>query len=779
MAAATNHRDWRFRDLWQVPTLLLGIAAAVTVYQLRPSLRSQGPSPDERQLALAQRLIEPPGTDAARALVLAQELLVRDCLPNGCRGEVRFVLGSACFFLAKRARPEDAKTLWNKARQNLESAVGLRVSESETPKLIYRLGVAWYRTGADPRKVIECLSHAVDVAADDPVEGYSLLTQSYLHLTQPDVTAALAANQKLIDLPSVDESILTPARLLRGELLVRSGQPDEARKVLGRIPATAPAPVLARSRQLRADCAYDLRLWAEAAQLWQEMVKDSTLAAAERGGILYRLGVCYKKLDQRDRARAAWKEVPGRDAELAQAAALGLADLCLGGRSPGSALEYFEAAVKQLAHPADYHNRWLGENEARDAFERGVQAFLQSADYEHALELAKLFAKLAPARSEQLVGQAAEAWASDSAARAGQVTGADADLLQKTAGQHFREAAEAYESAALSESDRAGKAKWLKCSADCFLQAQQQPRAIAALKQLLTIETGPEQLGQVWFRVAQAYEALHDQGAARSAYLKCIEYPGAPAFRARYELAHLQIAAGNLDDAEDMLRQNLDLMRGAPDDQVYENTLRALAGLEMKRGDFRMAALRLQEMLDRYPAAPGNLDVHWQLADCYRRLAAFEDEKLRKGLFLTEEAQLHYREQRKLWMQKAAAHFQKLAEDLAVRRAAGPLSGDDEKMLRQVSFAFADTNFELGNYTGAIRLYEEIVGRYPDRVEALQALKQITRCHWVLRDQKKAAETVQRVRATLKSLSDQALAASGDGQSRKDWQDWLDWAEKQ
>src|SRR5262249_6898474 len=124
-------------------------------------------------------------------------------------------------------------------------------------------------------------------------------------------------------------------------------------------------------------------------------------------------------------------------------------------------------------------------------------------------------------------------------------------------------------------------------------------------------------------------------------------------------------------------------------------------------------------------------------------------------------------------------NYHKLADDLAAMRGNTKLIAEDELILREASFAVAECHFELGDYSGAARLYEDIVGRYADRVEAIEALKQITRCYWVERDSKKAKETVERVRSTLKSLSDSSFDETSGHSSRKEWQEWLDWASKQ
>jgi tetratricopeptide (TPR) repeat protein len=167
------------------------------------------------------------------------------------------------------------------------------------------------------------------------------------------------------------------------------------------------------------------------------------------------------------------------------------------------------------------------------------------------------------------------------------------------------------------------------------------------------------------------------------------------------------------------------------------------------------------------------------LARCYRQLAQQEDQKLHGGIYLTEDSQVHYREQRRLWVQMAAANYQKLVDDFGARPVANPLVDAEETILRQAHFAVAECHFELGDFRGAIRTYEELIARYPHRVEALHAMKQVARCYWVLGDQKRAAETVKRVRALLQTLPETAFADDPEAQTRKDWQEWLAWAEKQ
>jgi hypothetical protein len=787
---------------------LLGVLAVVTMWLGRPWISRSVRTVTDHRFQEARQAIERGSVDASRALALARELIDDQRTPADRQAELHFIAGSAYVFLARQARPDDATHLWAKALTNLEGAYKLGVPDRDRAKLLYRLGETAFKTHAPCRTVIDCLAASIASGADNPVQGYTMLTDAYLAQPVPDLEGALAANEKLLELPRSDDLGLAQARLQRAELLLRLGRPEEARKVLARIPAGDHPELSRQTTRLKAEAAEAAAAWAEAATGWEAILNLEREAAPDRLALLYRLGRCYQHLARPADMEAALRQALAAEPETAQAAAIVLADALVSTPRSNVALDLFEQAVRDLAQPADYHNHRVPVAEARVAFEHGVSEYRKQGDYTRAARLVQVYRKLAePGRADQLGGEIAEGWAR---AEAGAETSPEHDLSSPSergsggegavqpprdaaehylpspswrgAGAegaigHFRDAGELYKSAATLDPQH--EAKWLSKSAECFQAAHEDARALEVLRRLLELETVPEERGREWFLVGEACQALHDEDAARTAYLKCIEYPGTWAFRARLEVARALAAANQAEDACSVLRQSLELMRGTAPDDIYEKTLIALGDLEMKRGDYRLAAFRYDEALSRFPGNPQGPSARKHLADCYRQMASLEDRNLRSGLYLTPEAQLHYRDQRRLWMQKAEANYHKLADDLAAMRGGGKLSSLDELILRDASFAVAECHFELGDYSGAARLYEDIVGRYPERVEALEALKQITRCYWVERDSKKAIQTVERVKSALKSISDQNLDEASGHPSRKEWQEWLDWASKQ
>jgi tetratricopeptide (TPR) repeat protein len=770
--------SWRRR--WQLPTFISGLLAMAVVALARPLMhRPNSPGLEER-IAEVRRTLEPGHAQAGRALLLAQHILEHDDVDPSRVGEIQFLIGSSYLELADETAAEPNSDLWAKARHHLEQAAILHVTAEDQPRLLFRLGKALFHCGADAQVIIDYLSPSISEGADDPAEGYEMLTQAYLRLPQPNTRAALEANQKQLALSTANDESLAPARLLRGELLLGLCEAEEARQVLSRIHHDAPATIYARARYLLAESFQHDQLWPDATRIWEEILKDSAHLSGEPGRVLYYLGVCYAQLDRIKEAAATWDKALRYDPESGQAAALALADIRLTSDNPAEALEYFERAVRGLKSPETYHNSLLSLADARAIFEKAGRFYLKAGQYECAERLARSYAAIClPGGDQELLAHAAEQWAERSINQSQEPGRADSERLRQGAAAHRRQAAVAYQNIARLQADKSEQARWLRLSVERYLQAEAYHEATEGLQTLLRVETEPEQIGNAWFLLAEADRALKREPAARSAYLKCLEFPNRSAFRARLKLAQADIADGKFDDAEASLKQNLDLMRANPDEEAYERSLQALADLLFRRGNYRQAANYFQEALERFPGNGRAAEARLELAQCYRQLAAQEDQKLRAGAYMTEEAQVHYRQQRRRWMQMASAHYQKLTDDLTARFDDKPLGEKQETILRQAGFALAECHFELGDFTGAVQLFEQLVTRNAHEPDALRALKQITRCHWIMRNHKAAQETVARIKTLLPTIPDAAFHASPELGTRQEWLEWVDWAAKQ
>ena len=218
------------------------------------------------------------------------------------------------------------------------------------------------------------------------------------------------------------------------------------------------------------------------------------------------------------------------------------------------------------------------------------------------------------------------------------------------------------------------------------------------------------------------------------AFFKCIEIQNTGPFasRARYQLAEEAINQKKFDDAEKILKQNLELMGLNPDPEAHERSLLALAGLLYQNNQYREASIHLQQALDRYPGNPRATMARHVLADCYRRLAEKEKENFRISDHSTQDAQQHFQEETKRWYGLAQANYQKLKEDLLARQAKSPLPEGDAAILRDAELSELDCRYNLGQYKDTIRLAEIVVARYPNRAESLVAYRQILHCYFTL-----------------------------------------------
>jgi tetratricopeptide (TPR) repeat protein len=757
----------------------VGLAAVVAVWAIRPLWYDPETVHLHRELARARsQLQEPHAALNALTVVLTEALGCIDRLPDRA-GEAHFLLGSTYLRLADAVPAERAAGFWQKARTHLEQAELLGVPEGDRPPLLYRLGQACYHTGGDVQRILDYLSKTVDQVEDDRAIGYDILTQCYLRLPVPNLAAALQTNEKLLQLPTANESRLIPARLQHGELLLRTQQRELARKVLARIGTDAPPAIQARARCLRARSYQEEEAWAEAAKLWEEVLADQRQPATHPGRILYLLGCCYRNLHRAADADGAWLKAIQGGGEEGQAACVRLANLRVETRHIPSALELYEQALRSVRQPADYQNSLVTLLQTGMLLAADCRICRDAADFEAAEKLARLYTKLAPPGPAQiLVGQVIQAWAVAQHARARQLKDlAAARQEEDAAHRHFREAAAAYQAAAEVSPDQAERSEWLWQSALCSMQGQDFQHAITAYDGLINLRLAPARLSEAWYRRGQAHQALHQDGLAEEAYTKCIETGGPFAYRARYQLAMEENARGNFFEAEERLKQILDLLAAEPepDREAQENTLFAYANLLFAQRKFFQAATPYEQALARYPASPSAPYGLYRLGLCYRNRAYHENVRP------SDPVGFHprYGSQFAIWLETAAAKFQKLVDDLQARRS---LSDAEVALFRQARFALAECHYALNHYEQAIPLYIGLANEYDQQVEGLVARRQLCRCYVLSMSMtpekqeenlKLALRTLELMRQTLTQLEATAFRGRPETESKAYFETWL------
>jgi tetratricopeptide (TPR) repeat protein len=772
----------RLRHLWQVPVFFAGLLALVLAGIAQPLFQPDEQDQLESVLVSLRQYAGGASCSLDQFLERAEPLFTQaDRCPTQA-AEAHYLAGCLYQSQAQKLSGKEASESWQQARRHLEQADRLGIPEGDRQRLTYRLARSWLHTGENTQRVIEAMTAAI-AGADDRAEAYDLLSRAYLSLPQPDLQGALLANKKLLDLPTVKEEILAPARLLRGQLLLQLQQPGEARDVLAFVKPPAPAALVRQARYLRAQSFQEEEQWDEAAAQWKTLLTERGLEAGEQGRYLYQLGVCHRHLEELDEATRAWEQAMVKPSgEDAQAAAISLAELRLLGPNPQGALAAFEQAVHNVKKPEDWQNPLFDLTRVREVFERGCLVYHVTGRYDQSMQLALLYEKLAaPGASANLFAQAAEAEARvkrDEAAK--EKVEVTRHLLAEVAHGLFRQAARKFEAsaAALAPAEQ-GERLWR--AASCYLHGEDPEAALPLLERCIQLGHPADRLDEAWFRVGEARRTTGKPAEAMAAYEQClnIRHSGTHAYRARYQKALLHIARGEIDQAMTALEENLGLLQAEPDREAEEKCLYELGSLLIHRPEgLTMAEFRLRQALERYPDSPRALRGRFDLGACYFAQAEKEAGILREPEQTSNAAKASHRAEYQKWLQLAEKAYEGLMGLLEERLAsAGTLSTEEDRLLRQSSFAAAQCRFEQGQYGRAIELYEVLAGRYRQQVESLHALAGIAKCHWAREQTALAQVAVERVRAALKEMPDDAFKDCR--LTRANWEEWLQTVAKQ
>jgi tetratricopeptide (TPR) repeat protein len=754
------------RPLWQVPVFMAGVAALAAVLVTRAPADS-GPRQIERRLSQARQILSRPDGDAAAAAEAAQHALDLTG-PDGDRaGEAYFLLGTARMRQGDREPGDVGRARWDEARKALDEAQRLGVPPPEQGRLRWRIAKVSFHSGADPRRVVEQLAASAE-EAEDRAEAYDLLSQAYLRLTPPDYQKALEANTKVREQPVLRDDMLARVKLRSGDLKLKLGRADEARKDLEMIGPSAPPAVLSRARLLRARSYQDESKWAEAAAQWQDALKDTREPLADRAEALYLLGVCHRRLDQPEESVKDWDECVrvGAASPAAVAAAVQLAEMRVEHKEFAAAIDLLAGAVARVHKAAEWNNPYAELTRVTDVFEKAAKALRDAGEFKLELQLAGDYERVAaPGRSAILRAEANNGWA---AKRLEKPNGAPvAPDEQQAALVNYRQAGDSLLEAvgALPE---AGQTELLWQAATRYFEGQGLAQAIATLDRVLKIEKRPERLGQGWFLMGEAFRQSKEPAKAEEAYLTCLNYMTPFAYRARYQLAMLNWEAGRADKAVEILEQNLTQLRYDPDPDAREKSLFALGNFAYQRHDYRGAVQSLEQALAQQATKSDQTRARYQLAESYRQLAtdAKRDELI--GGSPNPEYKKHMRESNQHYLQKAADEYQELAAILEKPESAAILTAAERDL---VPFVAADCRYNLGQYAEALAVYERLLDSKPaDRSVALRALAEAARCHLVLAQGDK-------YRARLEEIH--KMLAGVDETVRQQWEEWLSLAARQ
>lgn len=761
----------KFSQLWQVPVFLVGVFALVVVCGGAVMRHSQQSLDYQERLAEIRQALNQPEPDIAALLSRTEHLVEQASYHPNQAGEAHFLMGTLLLRQAEGESAAQAKATHQQVLYHLQQAESIGIKEENQPRLWYSLGFVLLQTEGNPKQAIDYLTRGLPSGTDNPVQGYGLLVEANLKLPSPNLEGALQANEKQIKATS-EEAVLIPARLLRGELLVRTKQNLEALKVLERIPPTAPAPIWEKSLYLQAVCCQAEGLWTKAAPLWEALVRTPDTVPGGRKRILYNLGKAYINSQPRAEGKAvgAWQKAQQEGGEEGQAAALHLAEVFLLGSKLdfGRATQFLQSAFASVSSDKEYKNSLVSLETARDLVGLAITLGQENRFYEQAQDLIDVYRKLGgPGVTDIRLAEINEAWAQDLEEQAQHADSSEVKALKQQAQVQWLRAAEAYQQAAEDKFSSEKKADLLWQSIQCFRSGNEEGKAEQLLGKYLELPLNDEDQAKGWFTRAESLRAQGKKEKANEAYYKCWEFSGSSySYRARYQLALDKIEAKQLQEAESILWQNLKIQGPNLDREAHEKSLYLLSTMLYQRGDFSQAYLWLQEALRRYPDNAEVFAIRDYLADCFWQLGKQIQRKLLEqpnNLPATALAQM--RKMRMEWLEKANLTYTQLADELKLLKTRQSLSSQQEKLFRKATFSKADLELDMNNYSEALRGYKKLADSYRGQIEELVAFQRMWLCYNALKfqpkDQEMAAEAMQEtlpsIRSTLATLPDNAF----------------------
>jgi tetratricopeptide (TPR) repeat protein len=750
---------------------VLGVVALTVVWFKRPLWPDTPQRRLDRHLTEARQLLANGNPEEAERLV--QEVIPLTEELDDRAGEAKLLLGTAQVQQAEKADQNHAAELWQRARASLEEAERLEVPESDQTALQFRLAKVGFYTGDNLTTVIRRLESTV-AQCESPAQGYNLLTQAYLKLPRPNLAKAMEANQKLRAVPDAGEADLAAAKLLGGELLLRQGRTEEARKALEKIGPQAPPALLAKARLLRARSLQQDRKFDEAVGVYQKTLADTRAPIADMGRVYFDLGLCFRNMEKpRDATRSWEKCVEIGSEEEASAARLELAELLQSVPPIEQAVENTSAkmvvllskAVAKVASPDQWTNALVDLAQARVIFENAGQSLMRAGGYDLAPALTEAYGKIAQAgRVAVLQGEFAAAGAHAYLQKAKEAIDPPSRQIEEgKARQYFMNAGTAYGRAA----DQTGvskeeKARRLWLSASNYLACEEYARAIAKMESLLKLEKDPKRLGEACYRLGEAYRQIGNKASAKTAYLAALPYETRHSFLARFRLAEAAREEGDVDGAEETLKYNLGRIHLlGPDEEAKEKTLFALGGLYYQRRNFRAARPILETALQNYAKNSEATLARYRLADTYRQLAALENQRFLLRENMSKEAREHFQAEHRRWLRRAAEEFTELAKFLESPAGKGHLTPERQT---QVPFLAARSWFHVGEWAKGLEIYDKLIRQHAGKPEMLDALGGAIACHAGSRD-------IDRVRQRL--LEMQKVLPDMEDSVRKPWEAWI------
>jgi tetratricopeptide (TPR) repeat protein len=762
------------------------------------------PPPDRLKLAL--KLFDAGQYETANEQ--ARKLIDSDYRDPDFPGGASFVVGMAEFHAARQAEGDSGESKYVVASTFLQDAEHLALTPDRRPVWSWALGLSLYRSGVIDGS-IPLLDEAFRTYAQGRLEAGMLLLDAYLEKREAEVLdKALVLSTELLADPQLSPTDRIYAKLHRAQILIGKGlktQADELLAEVGNDRLGGKGVTI-----LRAQTLLDEKKPLEAIRLLEPLAADDRADRTFARQASYLMGIGALALNQLEDSVGYFEKTAERfeGTHEALAARLLAADSLRKLGRKEEALEAYGLTFRKIRRPQKYRNRWLDLSRVRDLARGAWNGWVASGDYAEAIALAEMVAPAIPTdEAHELAARANQMWAENLEKEVRVLPPAQRASRGAEVRKRFHDAGVAF--ARLAESRQSSRTYYdsLWTSAEDFFRAHEYSSCVAQIDRLL--ETGPANLlAEAWVRRAEARLNLGDHDNALADYMRVIkDFPTDPAsITAQMAIGQVRWERNELPLAEQSWRSVLSSTDLRPEALEWRKALFSLSRLLVSTADadlrvwdrqtrgktpttadmekltdisarFSESILKLEEFLQRYPAADERDEAKFLLAKALVRRARHSQERTK--LAETDSARIEYRQQFQSDLERSVAELATVRASLSEAQRLGRLDPLGEATLKQCQFEQAHAMYLRDDYEGAIEAYSSLAGKYQQDGEILGAYVQIANCFRRMNRRAEAVSTLAQARLLLKQMPETAFVSDEGKLTRAEWNRWLEWASQQ
>jgi tetratricopeptide (TPR) repeat protein len=434
----------------------------------------------------------------------------------------------------------------------------------------------------------------------------------------------------------------------------------------------------------------------------------------------------------------------------------------------------YRKSFTMAGNPETFRNRWVSLKDFRERMLNAYQHYVTINDFDRAGKLLQGFRPMfSGLRTIELTAQTHRQWATALSKQAELLSESEAYPLRRKSALHMRKAGYTYAKLARFRAASREFPEDIWNAADCLLQGNDYVNAIKMLNEYLKNEHRRLR-PQALVGIGKAHLALGNIDASLESLLECIKFHGSDAaiYEARLWCGKAYLEKGELDQAEKLLRDNLNGGTLTPASHEWRDSLFAMGHLLHAAGRHEEAITRLEEAVARYPDTPQSLEGLYLIAEAYREAAQAPQERLRNATI--ESVKIAQRKQIRRLLDGARDYYLRVQEKLNRRAESASLTEMEPAMLRNCYFSIGSVFFDLGRYEDAIKAYSNASTRYQNEPMVLEAFMQIANCHRRLNRPLEARGALEQAKVVWKRLDPEMHFTSTTNYDRDEWFELLD-----